>query len=161
MSQHLGVELEVGGPQELPMAMDPNGEGLVYGSNLPVVLKELDALSEDLGQRALTSFAWEDPELLEEALEFAEEMDDGGAAIRARYEDLQNQQSWYESAEGLRAVQALLDHLHAHPEFEHEHPDVRFAEAGWLEWIRWDLQAIVSILDAPAEDQVRFRLTVE
>ena len=60
MAYWLTIELEHGEIAPLPTTMDTQAEGLVYGTTVPQVLKQLDRITQDLGVAKLDNFIYKD-----------------------------------------------------------------------------------------------------
>ena len=130
MSMYATVELSDSGHQDIPSALDPDGEGLNYGQNVGQcgAWDELDKIAVDAGARPLTSYF------------YSEEMES-------------DDENWSPVADGLKTFNAILQSLEPRSKDE---PFGRYT----VEWISWDVQAYSSILKNSSSPDESFRLTV-
>ncbi len=139
--------------QGLPKEMDPKGEGLVGGNNLPRHHASLDELCDQLGIARLSSFLREDPEELEMVIDVIRDQPGTGervAQLEKRLLELEEGGGWHPVAAGLDSVQRLISYLLGHPE--------AIEDDGTTHWIVWDLRFLELYLRDAAGRDTRFHL---
>jgi hypothetical protein len=60
MAYWLTIELEQGTIAPLPTTMDTQAEGLVYGTTVPQLLRQLNRITQDLGVEGIDNFIHKD-----------------------------------------------------------------------------------------------------
>ncbi len=131
MSIYATIELSKSGQQALPAELDPKNEGLIYGSNLVKVHKELDALAKQAGVLPISTF-FDDSAMMSD--EEREEM--GLPPAKPK---------WASIEDGLRTIDALVAKLEA--------------DGAGLDKL-WDLKASQQILKNAIGSGEQFRFSL-
>jgi hypothetical protein len=134
--------------------IDPNRAGISYGYEITHYFEFLDKLATDLGCQSLSPFVYEDPELVEEALEAAgNEMDEETfEGLSQRLEAAKQQEQWHEPGEALNTIHRFINHLQNHPNFA----DAYEGLANDIDALIWDLETVEGFLTKALEEGRRF-----
>ncbi len=143
MAYWLTIELEHGKVAPLPTTMDTEAEGLVYGTTVPQLLKQLDRITQDLGVAGLDRFIYKDTHGYKKLLQEAESEGNAvlASAMRAEIDTLASQVRWHEPAVARQTIHSLKEFLATNP---HILPG-RDPQAT-AKWTLWDLEAYDRIL---------------
>jgi hypothetical protein len=144
MAYWLTIELEHGKIAPLPAAMDTQAEGLVYGTTVPQLLKQLDRIANKLGLEKIEHFIFKDTQGFQKLLREAEAEGNAvlSSAMRAEIASLSTQTRWHEADTARKTIQRLKQVIASNP----------YILAGTsrseqtIDWILWDLEAYDLIL---------------
>jgi hypothetical protein len=144
MAYWLTIELEHGKIAPLPAAMDTQAEGLVYGTTVPQLLKQLDRIANKLGLEKIEHFIFKDTQGFQKLLREAEAEGNAvlSSAMRAEIASLSTQTRWHEADTARKTIQRLKQVIASNPDI--------LAGTGrseqTIKWILWDLEAYDRIL---------------
>jgi hypothetical protein len=143
MAYWLTIELEHGEIAPLPTTMDTQAEGLVYGTTVPQVLKQLDRISQDLGVAKLDNFIYKDTRGYRLLLQEAEAEGNAvlASAMRAEIATLDAQPRWHDPTVALQTIHSLKEFLATN---SHTLPGKD--PQATAQWTLWDLEAYDRIL---------------
>jgi hypothetical protein len=143
MAYWLTIELEHGTIAPLPSTMDTQAEGLVYGTTVPQLLKQLEQITQALGVEGIDNFIYKDIKGYSQLLKEAESEGNAvlASAMRAEIATLSVQPRWHEPAIAKQTIHSLKDFLATNP---HVLPG-RDPQAT-ANWTLWDLEAYDRIL---------------
>ncbi len=143
MAYWLTIELEHGTIAPLPTTMDTQVEGLVYGTTVPQLLKQLDQITQALGVEGIENFIYKDTKGYSQLLKEAESEGNAvlASAMRAEIATLSAQPRWHDPAIAKQTIHSLKDFLATNP---HVLPG-RDPQAT-ANWTLWDLEAYDRIL---------------
>lgn len=155
MSAPTRIRLELLGLAPLPADLDPDEEGLAYGTALTDCRACLTSAAQRLGVRPLHRFEddenrlWD--ELEEEVMRHAEDEREAEQEILSL---LDERGAWHDAEDGLETVRALIRHLEQEGEGTPPANGCRPSAA------LWDLRAVEAILEDAHERGRRFRVSV-
>ena len=143
MAYWLTIELEHGNIAPLPTTMDSQAEGLVYGTTVPQLLKQLDRITHELGVEKIDNYIYKDTTGYSKLLEEAESEGNAvlASAMRAEIDTLAAQPRWHEPNLARQTIHSLKEFLATNP---HILPG-RDPQAT-AKWTLWDLEAYDRIL---------------
>lgn len=155
MSVPTRVRLELLGVAPLPSDLDPDEEGLTYGTALTDCRASLTTAAQRLGVRPLHRYQSDEDalwdELEEEVMRRAEDEREAEQEILSM---LDERGDWHDAEDGLDTVKALIQHL------EQDAAEAPVANGCRTRDVLWDLRALETILrDAQARGR-RFRLSI-
>jgi hypothetical protein len=153
MAYWLTIELEHGKIAPLPTAMDSQAEGLVYGTTVPQLLKQLDRITQKLGVEGIDNFIYKDTTGYSKLLKEAESEGNAvlASAMRAEIATLAAQPRWHEPSSARQTIHSLKEFLVTNP---HTLPG-RDPQAT-AKWTLWDLEAYDCILADIETQGVKF-----
>lgn len=98
MAYWLTIELEQGTIAPLPRTMDAQEEGLVYGTTVPQLLRQLDRITQNLGVEGINNFIHKDTRGYSMLLQEAEAEGNAvlASAMRAEIATIAEQPRWHE-----------------------------------------------------------------
>lgn len=155
MSNPTRIRIELLGLAPLPADLDPDEEGLTYGSALTACRACLTAAAQRLGVKPLHRFEddedrlWD--ELEEEVMHQAEDEREAHQEILGL---LDERGAWHDAEDGLETVRALVRDL------EERDRGPELANGCRTRDVLWDLRAAEAILQNAHERSRRFRLSV-
>jgi hypothetical protein len=143
MAYWLTIELELGEIAPLPPTMDAKSEGLVYGTTVPQLLKQLDRISQDLGIDKIDNFIYKDPTGYSRILTEAESEGNAilASAMRAEIATLAERPRWHEPSQARQTIRSLKEFL-ATDRYTLPGKDPQAT----AKWTLWDLEAYDLIL---------------
>jgi hypothetical protein len=143
MAYWLTIELEHGNIAPLPSTMDTQAEGLVYGTTVPQLLKQLDRITKDLGVAAIDNFIYKDTKGYSKLLKEAESEGNAvlASAMRAEIDALAAQPRWHEPTSARQTIHSLKEFITTNA---HVLPGRDPQATAW--WTLWDLEAYDRIL---------------
>jgi hypothetical protein len=144
MAYWLTIELEHGKIAPLPAAMDLQAEGLVYGTTVPQLLKQLDRIAEKLGLAKIEHFIFRDTKGFQQLLQEAEAEGNAvlSSAMRAEIANLSTQTRWHQADTARKTIQRLKQVIASNPDLL---AGTTHSEQT-IDWILWDLEAYNLIL---------------
>jgi hypothetical protein len=153
MAYWLTIELEHGKIAPIPAAMDTQAEGLVYGTTVPQLLRQLDRITQDLGVAKIDNFIYKDTRGYRLLLQEAEAEGNAvlASAMRAEIATLATQTRWHEPAIALQTVHSLKEFLSANP-----HILLAKDPQDTTKWTLWDLEAYDLILTDLEQQGLKF-----
>jgi hypothetical protein len=143
MAYWLTIELEHGNVVPLPTMMDAQAEGLVYGTTVPQLLKQLDRITQDLGVEKIDNFIYKDPKGYAKLLREAESEGNAvlASAMRAEIDTIAAQPRWHEPNPARKTIHSLKEFLATNPHIlPGKNPQAT------AKWTLWDLEAYDRIL---------------
>jgi hypothetical protein len=143
MGYWLTIELEHGKVAALPTTMDDLAQGLVYGTTVPQLLRQLDAIVQDLGVPKIENFIYKDPRGYSQILKEAEAENNAvlASAMRAEIAILAERPRWHEPNTARQTIHSLKEFLATN---EHVLPGKD--PQATKQWTLWDLEAYDRIL---------------
>jgi hypothetical protein len=149
MAYWLTIEREEGTIAPLPTAMDTEAEGLVYGTTVPQLLRQLDRITENLGVEGIDNFIHKDTRGYSLLLQEAEAEGNAvlASAMRAEIATLAQQPRWHEPTAARQTISSLKEFLATNPHILPGQDPQTTAK-----WTLWDLEAYDLIL-SDLEDQ--------
>jgi hypothetical protein len=149
MAYWLTIELEQGTIAPLPTTMDAQAQGLVYGTTVPQLLRQLDRITQDLGVEGIDNFIHKDTRGYNMLLQEAESEGNAvlASAMRAEIATLAAQPRWHEPTAARQTIHSLKEFLATNPHILPGQDTQATAK-----WTLWDLEAYDLIL-ADLEDQ--------
>jgi hypothetical protein len=153
MAYWLTIELEHGKIAPLPPAMDTEAEGLVYGTTVPQILKQLDRITQDLGVEKIDNFIYKDTRGFSKLLQEAESEGNAvlASAMRAEIDTLAAQPRWHDPTVARKTIHRLKEFLATNPQVlpgRDPHATAR--------WTLWDLEAYDRILTDLETQGIKF-----
>jgi hypothetical protein len=143
MGYWLTIELEHGEVAPLPTTMDDRAEGLVYGTTVPQLLRQLDRITQDLGVPKIGNFIYKDSSGYARILKEAEAENNAvlASAMRAEIDILASQPRWHEPNTARQTIHCLQKFLATTERaLPGEDPQAT------TKWTLWDLEAYDRIL---------------
>lgn len=143
MTYWLTIEPEFGKVAPLPATMDTQSEGLVYGTTVPQLLKQLDRITQELGVEKIDNFIYKDPQGYSKLLYEAESEGNAvlASAMRSEIAVLATQQRWHEPKVARQTIHSLKAFVATNPQrLPGRDPSVT------AKWALWDLEAYDLIL---------------
>ena len=149
MGYWLTIELEHGKLAPLPIAMDAEAAGLVYGTTVPQLLTQLDRITQALGVAKIDNFIYKDTKGYSRLLKEAESEGNAvlASAMRAEIATLAAQPRWHEPTVARQTVISLKEFIAENP-----HVLPGSDSQATAQWTLWDLEAYDRIL-ADVEDK--------
>jgi hypothetical protein len=143
MAYWLTIELEHGRIAPLPTTMDAHAEGLVYGTTVPQLLKQLDRITQKLGVQGIDHFIYKDTRGYRQLLQEAESEGNAvlASAMRAEIANLAAQPRWHEPKVAQQTIHSLKEFLATNPQTLPGRDPQATAN-----WTLWDLEAYDRIL---------------
>ncbi|WP_309728112.1 hypothetical protein [Chamaesiphon sp. OTE_75_metabat_556] len=143
MAYWLTIELELGEIAPLPPTMDAQAEGLVYGTTVPQLLRQLDRISHNLGIDKLDNFIYKDTTGYNRLLKEAESEGNAvlASAMRAEISTVANRPRWHEPSRARRTIHSLKEFVATNQDtLPGKDPQAT------AKWTLWDLEAYDRIL---------------
>ena len=143
MAYWLTIELELGEIAPLPSTMDAQAEGLVYGTTVPQLLRQLDRISHNLGIDKLDNFIYKDTTGYSRLLKEAESEGNAvlASAMRAEIATVADRPRWHEPSRARRTIQSLKEFIATDRDtLPGKDPQAT------AKWTLWDLEAYDRIL---------------
>ncbi len=143
MAYWLTIELEHGKIAPLPSTMGTQAEGLVYGTTVPQLLKQLARITQKLGVERIENFIYKDTKGYRRLLKEAEAEGNAvlASAMRAEIATLAAQPRWHEPNIARQTIHSLKEFLATNPHIlPGEDPQ------STAKWTLWDLEAYDLIL---------------
>jgi hypothetical protein len=143
MAYWLTIELEHGTIAPIPATMDTQAEGLVYGTTVPKLLRQLDRITQDLGVAKIDNFIYKDTKGYRLLLQEAEAEGNAvlASAMRAEIATLATQTRWHEPTVARQTIHSLKEFVATNPDLlPGKDPQVT------AKWTLWDLEAYDRIL---------------
>jgi hypothetical protein len=153
MAYWLTIELERGKIAPLPAAMGDRDEGLVYGTTVPQLLRQLDRIAQDLGVEKIDKFIYKDPQGYRKILAEAEAQANAvlASAMRAEIDILATQPRWHDPSVAKQTIHSLKEFLATNP-----HVLSGSDPQATTQWTLWDLEAYDRILTDLADRGKKF-----
>jgi hypothetical protein len=149
MAFWLTIKAQHGGIASIPATMDPDGEGLAYGTTIPNEIDRLNAIAKQLGVTSLDRFISKNPRGFQLILTEAEA--EGNAVLasvmRAELSCINERPRWHEPEAARETIGSIKAFITNNPDT----PIVRDRH-----WILWDLEAYDRILAELAADGDKF-----
>jgi hypothetical protein len=153
MTYWLTIEIEHGKIAPLPAAMDTQAQGLVYGTTVPQLLRQLDRIAQKLGVAAIDNFIYKDTQGYANLL--AEAESEGNAvlasAMRAEIAIHAEKPRWHQPTTARQTISSLKEFLNTNPQILPGKDPQATAE-----WTLWDLEAYDRILTDLEDRGVKF-----
>ena len=143
MAYWLTIELEHGTIAPIPATMDTQAAGLVYGTTVPQLLRQLDRIAQDLGVAKIDNFIYKDTRGYRLLLQEAEAEGNAvlASAMRAQIATLATQTRWHEPTVARQTIHSLKEFVATNPDIlPVKDPQVA------AKWTLWDLEAYDRIL---------------
>ena len=153
MAYWLTIELEHGSIAPLPADMGAPSAGLVYGTTVPQLLRQLDRITQKLGLARIENFIYKDTKGYRRLLKEAEAEGNAvlASAMRAEISTLAAQPRWHEPTIARQTIHSLKEFLATNPYiFPGKDPQ------DTAKWTLWDLEAYDRILTDLETRGVRF-----
>jgi hypothetical protein len=153
MAYWLTIELELGEIAPLPSTMDTQSEGLVYGTTVPQLLKQLDRISHKLGVDKLDNFIYKDTTGYSRLLKEAESEGNAvlASAMRAEIAVATDRPRWHEPSRARRTIHSLKEFIATDRDtLPGKDPQAT------AKWTLWDLEAYDRILSDLEERGLKF-----
>jgi hypothetical protein len=144
MTYWLTIEPEHGNIAPLPTSMDAQAEGLVYGTTVPQLLKQLDRITQELGVEGIDNFIYKDTKGYSRLLQEAESEGNAvlASAMRAEIATLATQTRWHEPKAARQTIHSLKKFVVTNPQrLPGKDPQ------STAKWTLWDLEAYDLILN--------------
>lgn len=149
MAYWLTIEIELGEIAPLPSTMDTQAEGLVYGTTVPQLLRQLDRIGHNLGIDKLDNFIYKDTSGYSRILQEAESEGNAvlASAMRAEIATLAERPRWHEPSQARQIIRSLKEFVATNQKvLPGKDPQTT------AKWTLWDLEAYDRIL-ADLEDR--------
>jgi hypothetical protein len=143
MAYWLTIELEHGKIAPIPATMDTKAQGLVYGTTVPQVLRQLDRITQKLGVAKIENFIYKDTKGYRLLLQEAEAEGNAvlASAMRAEIAALSAQTRWHEPTVARQTISSLKEFVATNPQvLPGKDPQAT------AKWALWDLEAYDRIL---------------
>jgi hypothetical protein len=143
MAYWLTIELEHGKIAPIPATMDTKAQGLVYGTTVPQLLRQLDRITQKLGVAKIDNFIYKDTKGYRLLLQEAEAEGNAvlASAMRAEIAALSAQTRWHEPTVARQTINSLKEFVATNPQvLAGKDPQAT------TKWALWDLEAYDLIL---------------
>jgi hypothetical protein len=143
MAYWLTIELEHGKIAPIPATMDTQAQGLVYGTTVPQLLRQLDRITQKLGVAKIDNFIYKDTKGYRLLLQEAEAEGNAvlASAMRAEIAALSAQTRWHEPTVARQTINSLKEFVATNPQVLPGKDPQSTAK-----WALWDLEAYDRIL---------------